>query len=221
MKNEKITVIMVDDHPLIRSGFARDIEEDDSLMLIDEAKDGKEGLEKITGLKPDIAIIDIELPELNGLELSRKVKIESPETEIVILTGHPHEEYFNEAMEIGVSGYFLKDETGDLVNAIKKIYGGETVLSPKVHGIVAKIYKKRSRFNKNIPDVKNLTPRELEILKLISENKTNSDISSLLNIEKRTVETHRNNIREKLGLIGKGSNALLVYALQNNVYLNS
>jgi len=216
----QISVIIVDDHDYFRSGFADDIKNDDSIKLIAEAKNGQEGLELISKLKPDIAIIDIDLPEIKGLELTKRVKIKSPETNIIILTSFKDEEYFIEAMEVGVSGYFYKDETADLVSAMKKIHYGETVLSPQVLTLLSKLYKNRSVKENKKPDISSLTPRELEILKLISENKTSQEISAQLFIEKRTVETHRNNIREKLELIGKGSNALLVFAIQNSAYLS-
>lgn len=214
-KEKKISVIIVDDHPYIRKQFALDINEDESLVLIGEASNGVEGSDLICKMKPDIAVIDIHLPGMNGFELSKKVKVESKLTEIVILTGYDDEEYFIDAMNIGVSGYFFKDETNDLVTSIKKIYGGETILSPKVLNYVAKLYQKRIKFKENKPELHTLTSREQEILKLISENKSNHDISNELNIDKRTVETHRNNMREKLGLIGGSRNALLVFALQN------
>jgi NarL family two-component system response regulator LiaR len=213
-KDKKISVIIVDDHPYIRKQFASDMHEDEALILIGEASNGVDGSDLICKMKPDIAVIDIHLPEMNGFEIARKVKLESKNTEIVILTGYDNEEYFKDAMDIGVSGYFFKDETNDLVTSIKKIYSGETILSPKVLNYVAKLYKKRIRFREETPEIQNLTNREMEILRLISENKSNHDISSELNIDKRTVETHRNNMREKLGLIGGGRNALLVFALQ-------
>ena len=214
-KKKKIKVFIVDDHSLTRGGFASLIKEDDSLELIAEASRGDEGLEKILKNRPDIAVIDIKLPDISGLELSKSVMEKCPGTNIIILTGYPDEEYFAEAMNIGVSGYFLKDETDELAGAIKKIHSGETFLSPKVHGYVVNLYRKRGEQSKDELNTGKLTSREMDILKLISENKTNLEIGEELFIEKRTVETHRNNIREKLGLIGGGRHALLLFALQN------
>ncbi|MEO8513452.1 MAG: response regulator transcription factor [Ignavibacteria bacterium] len=220
MSNSKqISVIIVDDHSLLREGFASRIEKDDTLELIDEAATGEDGLHKICKHKPDVAVVDIELPGINGFELSKKIKECSPNTEIIILTSYKQEEYFREAMEIGVSGYFLKDETIDILKAIKNIISGEPVISPKVLSFVTNLYSKRNRFRENVPDLQKLTNREREILKLLSVNKSNNEISNELCIDKRTVETHRNNIREKLGLIGGSRNALLVFALENKEIL--
>jgi DNA-binding NarL/FixJ family response regulator len=218
-EQNKISIIIVDDHPLTRAGFATLVKEDDTLELVAEAAQGLEGLDKIKAHKPDIAVIDIDLPMINGLELSKLTKVESPKTEVIILTGYPDESYFAEAMKLGVSGYILKDETEDLVDAIKKVYSGENYLSPKVHEMLIRLYKKRSQLAENKPNLKSLTEREMEILRLISENKSNNEIANELYIEIRTVETHRNNIREKLNLKGGGKNALLLFALQNKELL--
>lgn len=217
--NKKISIIIIDDHPLIRGGFASLIKEDENLELIGEASNGVNVLELISRLKPDVVVIDIELPDMLGLNIAKKVSKEYPNTSIVILTGRDNEEYFSEAMHIGVSGYFLKDETDDLVSSLKRIHDGDTLLSPKVHKYVIKRYRKRSELAQEKPNIENLTPREKEVLKSISENKSSQEISNELNIDRKTVETHRNKLREKLGLIGKDRNALLVFALKNKSYL--
>src|SRR5438552_3711090 len=128
---KKVAVIIVDDDPLARRGLASLIREDSSLVLMAEAGSGNEGLEKIVSLKPDIAIIDIRLGDdgINGLKLTKLIKIKSPETTIIILSNYLEESYFSEAMELGVTGYFLKDEIHDLPTAIKKYDSGETFLS--------------------------------------------------------------------------------------------
>jgi DNA-binding NarL/FixJ family response regulator len=215
-----IKIIVVDDHPMLRSGFAALIKNDDSLQLIAEASNAEEALKKIQKHKPDLAVIDIDLPDMSGLELSSIIKETCPETDILILTGFKNEEYIIEAMDIDVSGYFLKEETDDLlIPAIKKIHNGETVLSPKVLNYWTKILKKKSKFAEDIPELKKLTARELEILKLIAENKTSIEIGDKLFIDKKTVESHRNNIRKKLNLTGGGKNALLLFAIQNRYSL--
>lgn len=216
--DNKITVVIVDDSEYVRSASRTSIKEDDSLELIAEAKNGNEGLEKIVKFKPDVAVIDIELPGMNGLKLSRLVKKQSPTTEIVIITGrHDEEAYFLEAMSIGVSGYVTKDYIGELVAAIKQIREGkeETYVSPKVSKFLTDRYRRRQQLENKTPGIKDLTEREVEILKLVAENKSNKEIAKELNpnIDPRTVETHRNNICKKLNL--KGKHSLLVFALQN------
>jgi DNA-binding NarL/FixJ family response regulator len=213
---DKISVIIVDDHQLIRDGFTKYINEDNELKLLAEAENGEEGIKKIRMLKPDVAVIDIELSEkgINGLLVAKQIINEKLKTEIVMYTGKKEEEYFDEAMALDVSGYVYKDEKPDeLLNAIKRVYIGETYVSKIANKYLIDLYKRRGRFRKNNVCIDLLTKKELEILKLVSDNKSNKEIASDLIMAVRTVETHRKNICDKLNL--KGKNKLLVFALQN------
>jgi len=214
-----IKVIIVDDHEWIRSHFATLASENESFELIAQAKDATEGLEKIKALKPDVAVIDIELqqPGTNGLQLSRVIKQDCPDTDIVILTSYPDEAYFNEAMDLEIPGYVLKDKIDDLVMAVNQVRKGETYLSPKLHKYLIDRYQKRARFKKDTHGINQLTPQELKVLKHVAENFSNKEIADKLFIAVSTVENHRNSICRKLGL--KGRNALLVFALKNKHHL--
>jgi DNA-binding NarL/FixJ family response regulator len=210
-----IRVIIVDDHTLLRNGLRDLIEKEDTIRLIAEADNGADGLKKIKEYKPDVAVIDIEFQKgIDGLALTECIKRELPNTELVIYTGSNKEGYFNEAMQNDVSGYVFKDENPDeLINAIIKVNKGESGLSRKAKEYFFTIYEKRRKFLKENEEVKKFTKRELEVTKLVAECKTTKEISEKLNIDEKTVSTHKLNICNKLSL--KGKNALLIWALKN------
>lgn len=210
-----IRVIVVDDDEWIRAHFATLANEDASIKLIAQAATAKDGLERIKALKPEVAIIDITLRDsaMGGLQLCSILKKECPETDIVILTGHEDEAYFNEAMDIEISGYVLKDKIDDLLEAVKQVHKGVTYIAPKFQKYLLDRYRKRARFEKENPEIKQLTRKELEVLIELAENKSSKEIGDELFIAEKTVDNHRENARKKLGL--KGKNALLVWALKN------
>ncbi|RPI18192.1 MAG: DNA-binding response regulator [Ignavibacteriae bacterium] len=213
--DKKVKVLIVDDHEAIRKQYTDTIQGEENFIVIAEAENAQEGYDKITKLKPDIAVIDIDLPPgNNGLELSKVIKKEIPETEIIIMTGYDKDEgYFSEAMDIDVSGYVTKDKIFELITAINTVIEGGNYISPKVHKFLKNRYEKRKTILDDIPGLNTLTEREIDVIKLVSENKPNKEIGEILFIEERTVETHRKNICKKLNL--KGRNALLSFAIQN------
>jgi DNA-binding NarL/FixJ family response regulator len=212
--NQKIKVITADDHHIFRKGILSILKDDDSIEIVGEASTGIEALHLIHDLNPDIALLDIDMPELSGLDVARKVKNENLKTRIVILTIHKDKEYFNEAIELDIKAYILKDSiANDLIDCIKEVASGNYYISPAISGYLLK----NKALHKSNP-LDKLTSTELQILKLISQNKTSSQIAKELFRSVRTIENHRNNICKKLNL--SGQNALLLYAYENKTHLN-
>jgi len=186
------------------------VSEDDGIEITGEAANGDDALKLIEEKKPDIAILDIDMPGLSGLDVARKVKSEKLPVKIVILTIHKDKEYFDEALELDIKAYVLKESiANDLIDCIKRVAAGEYYISSAISGYLVEK-------NKTAPkqtELDKLTNAEKEILKLISQNKTSAQIADELFRSVRTIENHRNNICNKLGL--KGPHALLLYAIQH------
>lgn len=212
---DKITVLIADDHPIFRKGLISIIEKDNAYTISGEAANGKEALEYIRKNQPDVAIIDIDMPLLSGIEVVKALKEKNSSTKIVFITMHKDETLFNSAMDLGVKAYILKDSIADdLLDCIKTVYNNEYFISSRISGYLV---------NRNIISQKKakhldiLSKTEKEVLKLLAQNKTSKEIANELCRDVRTIETHRNNICTKLGL--KGHNALLLYSIQNKEYL--
>lgn len=214
MRVETINIVIADDHPIVRQGLRKTIESDPSLRIIAESGDGKGALEQIQNFQPEVAILDISMPEVGGLAAARRVQELKLRVGIVLLTIHREEEFFQEAMNIGVKGYLLKDSmTIDIISAVKAVAAGRHYISPSLSPYLI------NRCNRAIPlpeeksALDNLTRMERRVLKLISEEKTSKEIAESLFISPRTVETHRTNICRKLEL--RGSLALIKFALSH------
>lgn len=207
---EKIKLIIADDHHIFRKGILSIVSEDDGIEITGEAANGDDALKLIEEKKPDIAILDIDMPGLSGLDVARKVKSEQLPVKIVILTIHKDKEYFDEALELDIKAYVLKESiANDLIDCIKRVAAGEYYISSAISGYLVEK-------NKTAPkqtELDKLTNAEKEILKLIAQNKTSAQIADELFRSVRTIENHRNNICNKLGL--KGPHALLLYAIQH------
>lgn len=207
---EKIKLIIADDHHIFRKGILSIVSEDDGIEITGEAANGDDALKLIEEMKPDIAILDIDMPGLSGLDVARKVKSEKLPVKIVILTIHKDKEYFDEALELDIKAYVLKESiANDLIDCIKRVAAGEYYISSAISGYLVEK-------NKTAPkqtELDKLTNAEKEILKLIAQNKTSAQIADELFRSIRTIENHRNNICNKLGL--KGPHALLLYAIQH------
>jgi DNA-binding NarL/FixJ family response regulator len=207
---DKIKIIIADDHHIFRKGVISIAGEDDSIEICGEASNGDEAYELIKSIQPDIAVLDIDMPGLSGLDVARKIKAESLKTKIVILTIHKDKEYFDEAMELDIKAYVLKESiSNDLVDCIKQVSAGDYYISPAISGYLVEKRKPKEHGS----GLDKLTASELQILKLIAENKTSAQIAEELFRSVRTVENHRNNICSKLGL--KGPHALLLFAMDN------
>lgn len=211
----KIKIIIADDHHIFRKGILSIAGEDESIEVIAEASNGQEAIELIEKLKPDVAILDIDMPLLSGLDVARKLKGENIKTRMVILTIHKDKEYFDEALELDIKAYILKESiANDLIDCIKQVAAGGYYISPSISGYLVQKNKESGRHENELDK---LTPSELQILKLIALNKTSAQIADELFRSIRTIENHRNNICSKLGL--KGPHALLLFAIQNKTRL--
>lgn len=199
----EIRVLLADDHTIVRKGLCALLEEENDIIIAGEAEDGREALNKAFELEPDVVVMDIGMPTLNGLEAVKAIKKGRPEMKVLILTMHENEEYIYEALKNGVSGYLLKKSAPrDLVAAIRLAHRGESFLSPSISTKVINRFVRQgapAEIDIETPD-KNLTTREREIVQLIAEGKANKEIADKLGISIKTVKNHRSNLMEKLDL---------------------
>ena len=211
-------IFIADDHQIFRQGLIKLLETENTLDIVGESGDGAEALQMVRDLKPAIAILDISMPNMNGLEIVKQLKKDQLGTEFIILTMYDDEEYFNEALDCGVKGYLLKDNAiADLLRCVRCVTQGKYYVSPLVSDYLVNREEKITRLKSEYPGLANLTAKEKRILKLIAENKTSKEIAEALFISFRTVQNHRTHISEKLDF--KGHHKLLQFALENKTYL--
>ncbi len=202
----KITVLLVDDHALVRRGFRRMLEDDAEISVVGEAGDGIEAVRLACELQPNVVVMDCAMPELSGIEATRRILEKYPEAGILMLSMHSEETLVSQALEAGARGYVLKNAMDlDLVSAVKNIAAGKTVLDPQISRADA---LKGERGG-------GLTPRELEILQHIVAGKSNKEIAADLNLSVNTVAVHRANIMDTLGIHKTAE--LVVYAIRNGL----
>ena len=203
---DKITVLLVDDHALVRRGFRRMLDDDATLEVVGEASNGAEAVQLAANLQPQVIVMDCQLPQMTGLEATRKILREQPETAILMLSMHSEDTLVRQALEAGARGYVLKNALDlDLARAIKQVAAGISVLDPQVE---------RSETLKGERGG-GLTARELEILQHIVAGKSNKEIASDLNLSVNTVSVHRANIMDRLGIHKTAE--LVVYAIRNGL----
>jgi len=213
--NHDVRVLIADDHPLMRKGLRLSIEEDQHLKVVGEAFDGESALAMVEKLHPDVTLLDIEMPKLDGLQVAQEIVKRNLKTAVIFLTLHSSEDLFRKAMELGCKGYILKDSAvQEVVAGIWAVAAGRPYLSS---AITADLLQRKadSEVKPAQSLTANLTPTERRILQLIAIGKTSKEIGAELSIHYRTVENHRTNICRKLSLEGEGANALLRFALQN------
>lgn len=220
LMKDRVRVIIVDDHPLFRAGLRQVIAADSRFELIAETEDGNAALELIQKQKPEVAVIDINLPGLSGLEIARRLHFLRGPTRLIILTMHKEEETVNRALDFGVSGFVLKENAEEeILKALVAVSGGAHYLSPTISGYLVRRRQQAQTLAAQKPGIDSLTKAELRILRLISQKKTSREIATELFISPRTVEAHRANISAKLGL--HGSHSLLQFALENRSALGA
>jgi DNA-binding NarL/FixJ family response regulator len=202
----KLKVLLVDDHALVRRGFRRMLEDEPTFQVVGEASDGLEAVQCAERLQPDVIVMDCALPQINGIEASRRILAKRPETAILMLSMHSEDTLIRQALEAGAKGYVLKNAMDlDLVSAIKKVAEGKMVLDPQIT-MSGKMRGERDT---------GLTPRELEILQHIVAGKSNKEIAIELNLSANTVSVHRANIMDALGMHKTAE--LVVYAIRNGL----
>ena len=211
-----IRIVVADDHAVMRRGLRLVLEQQTDFQVLGEANDGREAMTMVDSLKPDVAVLDITMPNLNGIEAARQISARTPGVAIVILSMHADEGYVLRALKAGARGYLLKESPeSDFIQAIRAVSAGKAFFSPAVSRMLVEDYVRQLQ-DKDIEDsYELLTAREREVLQLIAEGKSNKDVANMLNLSLYTVETHRSNILEKLNLHSVPE--LILYAVRKGV----
>jgi len=210
-----ICILLADDHRILREGIRALIEDQEDMQVVGEAEDGQATLKMVSQLNPDVVVMDIAMPLLNGLEATRQIRRDFPQVKVLILTMHENEEYIRQVLTAGALGYVLKDAAArDLLGAIRTVYQGEAVLSPAITRLVIEDYLRWGDIRPE--DTTNgLTAREREVLQLIAEGYTNKEIAEILSLSVKTIQSHRTNLMNKLDLHDRGE--LIKYAIQKKI----
>ena len=211
----KVRVLLADDHTLLRDGIRALLEDQPDMAVVGEAQDGRQTVQLAHDLRPEIVLMDIAMPLLNGLEATRQIKRDHPEIHVLVLTMHDNEEYIHEVLAAGASGYVLKQAAAsELVAAIRAVHRGEAVLSPAITRVVIQDYL-RAEAAQPVTASNELTIREREVLQLIAEGHTSKEISEILCLAVKTVQAHRTSLMQKLDLHDRGD--LIKYAIQKKI----
>jgi two-component system, NarL family, response regulator NreC len=211
-----IRILLADDHTVMRKGLRMLLDSQPEFSVVAEASDGRQAAEQAEAIEPDVAVVDIAMPNLSGIEAAQRIHAALPHTAIVILSMHSDEGYVLRALKAGAKGYLLKDSAeGDLIQAIKAVHQGKTFFSPEISQMLVEDYIREIRARGAEDSLDLLTPREREILQLLAERKSNKEIAQTLNLSTYTVETHRRNLQEKLNLHSLGE--LILYAVRKGM----
>jgi two-component system, NarL family, response regulator NreC len=214
-----VSIVLADDHPIVRQGMRTLLEGQLNYDVVGEADDGLAALAMVERLKPDVLIVDVMMPGLNGLEVTRRVREQFPRTRVVVLSMHSNEPYVLDALRSGATAYVLKaTSTASLIEAVRAAATGQRYLSPPLTDRAINAYIQRAEDSSAAPDAyKMLTSREREVLQLAAEGLTNAEIGDRLSISPRTAETHRTNLLRKLKL--RSQTELVRYAIQRGLIL--
>jgi two-component system response regulator NreC len=211
-----IRILLADDHTVMRRGLRLLLESQPGFSVVAEASDGRQAVKQAESTQPDVAVVDIAMPNLSGIEAAQRISAALPQIAIVILSMHSDESYVLRALKAGAKGYLLKDSAeSDLIEGIHAVHQGRTFFSPEISRMLVADYVReiRSRGAEDSYDL--LTPREREILQLLAECKLNKEIAQALNLSPYTIETHRRNLQEKLNLHSFAE--LILYAVRKGV----
>jgi DNA-binding NarL/FixJ family response regulator len=211
MQSKRTRILLADDHAVVRHGFRRILDAQDDMEVVGEVSNGREAVDQSAAIQPDVVIMDVTMPELNGIEATRRIAEQVPRTRILALSMHRDSVYVREILRAGARGYLLKDSSeADLISAVRAVAQGEGYLSPAVSEAVLSDYRKHVT---NPVDL--LTSREREVLQLVAEGKTNKEIANSLNLSVYTVEAHRGKIMEKLNL--HSASEMVRFAIRNGL----
>lgn len=211
---KSISILVADDHPILRKGILDILRSEKDIQVIGETGNGADALTFIESHKPNIAILDVEMPKLSGIDVAKSVQEQGLLTDIIILTLYDNENFFNEALDSGVMGYLLKDSAIDvIIDCVKSVMGGKHYISPELTRFLVHRRERSSDNSLKKVGLSSLTATEKKILSLISENKTTKMIAEELFLSPKTIDTHRHNICTKLEI--SGTNALLRFALEH------
>ena len=212
---EKIRVLLADDHAILREGIKSLLAKQDNIEIVAEATNGREAITRVAQFRPDVVVLDISMPLMDGLEATRQIKKESPDTRIIVLTMHEDEEYFFQLLRAGASGYVTKRSAGrELISAIEAAAKGDSFFCPTMAKHLLSDYLRLGKNSDQI-EQQELTPREREVVKLIAEGYTNQQIAELLHRSVKTIESHRANILRKLDI--HDSIELVKYAVRKKL----
>jgi len=216
MVEQRIRILIADDHSLMRQGLKQILEIEKGFEIVGLAIDGEEAIEQCLKYKPDILLLDINMPNMNGIQALRRIKDMGLDTRVIMLTIHDDREYLFETINIGAEGYVLKDaEASSLIKAIKDVYSGESYIHPSLASAFVKEYKKRGKDTENDFNKEHLTRREYEVITLIAEGLNNREIAEQLFISEKTVKNHVSNIFKKIGVNDRTQAA--IYAFKHNI----
>jgi two-component system, NarL family, response regulator NreC len=213
---KKLRILLADDHIVMRSGLRALLERQPNLEVVGETENGRQAVEFAESLKPDVVVMDVGMPVLNGIEATKMIVTTHPTTAVVILSMHADESYVMRALKAGARGYLLKDSApADLLGAIQAVSQNKSFFSPKVSRILAEDYIRVLKQKGAVDSYDLLTSREREVLQLLAEGKANKEVAAALNISPYTVETHRGHILEKLNLHNPAE--LILYAVRKGI----
>ncbi|HTG29906.1 MAG TPA: response regulator transcription factor [Methylomirabilota bacterium] len=213
---KKLRILLADDHIVVRTGLRALLERQPNLEVVGESENGRETVELAASLGPDVVVMDVGMPILNGIEATKTIVTQRPATAVVILSMHADESYVMRALKAGARGYLLKDSAAaDLISAIHAVSQNKSFFSPKVSRILAEDYVRVLKQKGAVDSYDLLTNREREILQLVAEGKANKEVATALNISPYTVETHRRHILEKLNLHNPAE--LILYAVRKGI----
>lgn len=214
----KLRIIVADDHEVVRRGLREILQTEPGWEVVAEAANGREAVRKVEEHRPDVVVIDLSMPEMNGLTATKQILQTHPKTEVVLLTMHDSEQTISEVLQTGARGYVLKSDAGrDLVTAVRAVSNHTPYFTPHVADLVLKGYLSGHGATQGMSQKAQLTTREREIVQLLAEGKTNKEVASALFISTKTAEAHRVNINRKLGL--NSVSDLVRYAVRNGIVM--
>lgn len=212
----RIRILLADDHTILRAGLRMMLNAQPDMEVIGEAQDGRQAINTTMNLQPDIVLMDITMPDMNGIEATKQIKRVAPEVKVLVLTMHENDEYVFQALRAGASGYILKEAADtELITALHVLRSGQFYLSPSAQSVIVGDYLQRVHTGEEKDSYNNLTEREKEILKLVAEGYTNNQIAERLVISPKTVDTHRTHVMDKLNLHSRAE--LVKYAMRRGL----